>query len=87
MRDPMLISTMRFSLGQSVKLVSHDPEDYLPPVGAVGVIEGSDGDGDYDVLFPGHPCPVPPGRSWVVPGCQLAPAVYKTTDLRESAVA
>jgi hypothetical protein len=53
----------------------------------VGVIEGSDGDGDYDVLFPGHPCPVPPGRSWVVPGCQLAPAVYKTTDLRESAVA
>ena len=40
-------------------------DDEAMPVGAVGeVLDGPDWMNDYDVEFPGHPCPVPPGTFW-----------------------
>lgn len=63
-----------FRVGQMVKLVNHIPEDYMPPIGAIGtVLRGADGIGDYAVLFHGYPCGTLDGNDWEVPGCQLAP--------------
>lgn len=65
-----------WAVGAPVKLVSHYPDDYMPPIGYVGtIISPMDSDGDFDVLFPGCPCPNPPGTFWCVPKRQLAPAV------------
>ncbi len=50
-----------FKNGQLVMLVGCD--GFMPPLGAIGEIVGWD-DGDYEVLFPRHPCPVPPGITW-----------------------
>lgn len=57
--------------GTLVCLITGDDD---MPIGAVGeVLNGPDYMNDYDVLFPGHPCPVPPGidwschRTWLVP--------------------
>jgi hypothetical protein len=64
-----------FHVGQMVKLVSHTPDGYMPPVGAVGtVLRGADNVGDCSVLFHGYPCPVE-STDWEVPSCQLVPAV------------
>ena len=64
-----------WAMGSPVKLVSHYPDDYMPPIGAVGTIVAPvDDEGDLDVLFLGHPCPNPPGTFWCVPKCQLEPA-------------
>jgi hypothetical protein len=66
---------MIYKPGQMVKLVSHDPEDYMPPIGAVGtVLRGQDDVGDVSVLFHGYPCGTLDGNDWEVPACQLAPA-------------
>ena len=50
-----------FKIGQMVMLVGTD--GFMPPFGAIGEVTGYDGE-DYDVLFPKHPCPVPPGITW-----------------------
>lgn len=73
----------RFAVGQMVKLVSHAPDPYVPPIGAIGtVLRVADGYGDYAVLFhaypwnPAHGLPLDnplEGNDWEVPGCQLAP--------------
>jgi hypothetical protein len=61
----------RFRVGQLVMLMAHD--DYLPPIGAIGEIVGPlDADGDYEVMFPKHPCPVE-SPEWYVRECFLAP--------------
>lgn len=50
-------------VGQLVMLVGTD--GFMPPLGAVGEIVGPlDEYGDHEVLFPLHPCPVPPGVTW-----------------------
>jgi hypothetical protein len=51
----------------------HGDDDAMP-VGAVGeVLNGPDWMDDYDVEFPGHPCPVPPGTFWVCNKAWLVP--------------
>jgi hypothetical protein len=44
-------------------------DDFMPPIGSVGEIVGYDWTGrfDYEVKFPGHPCPVPPNENWYIP--------------------
>ena len=50
-------------IGQLVMLIGCD--DFMPPLGAIGEIVGElDSYGDYEVLFPKYPCPVPPGITW-----------------------
>lgn len=50
--------------GDMVRLV--DGDGFMPPLLSVGtVVSAFDEDGDADVYFPGYPCPVPPGTSWV----------------------
>lgn len=49
------------------------------PVGAVGeVLAGPDHMDDYDVDFPDHPCPVPPGTDWVAHRSWLLPIGQRT---------
>lgn len=73
----------RFRPGDMVRLVSHDPEWDLPPIGAVGtVIRSADEYGDYAVMFHGYPwkamkesdSPLE-SNDWEVPGQQLAPPI------------
>ena len=59
-----------FKPGQMVMLIGTD--GFMPPLGAIGEIVAFD-DGDYDVLFPKHPCPVPPGITWCAPPTWLMP--------------
>ncbi len=50
-------------VGTPVLLIGGDW--FMPPIGAVGTIyEPMDADGDYGVMFDGHPCPHPPGTHW-----------------------
>lgn len=59
-------------IGQLVMLVGTD--GYMPPLGAIGEIVGPlDEDGDYEVLFPQHLCPVPPGVTWAAQAHWLMP--------------
>jgi len=59
-------------VGQLVMLIGAD--GCMPPLGAVGEIVGPlDDEGDYEVLFPRHPCPVPPGVSWFAQANWLMP--------------
>lgn len=59
-------------IGQAVMLVGTDGS--MPPMGAVGVIVGPlDHDGDHEVDFPAHPCPVGGEETWFVPARWLMP--------------
>ena len=59
-------------VGQLVMLVGTD--GFMPPLGAIGEIVGLlDELGDHEVLFPGHPCPVPPGITWEAQAHWLMP--------------
>lgn len=59
-------------IGQLVMLVGTDK--YMPPLGSVGEIVGPlDDQGDYEVLFYHHPCPVPPGITWETQAHWLIP--------------
>lgn len=59
-------------VGQLVMLVGCD--NFMPPLGSVGEIVGPlDEWGDHSVLFPDHPCPVPPGITWEVQARWLMP--------------
>lgn len=59
-------------VGQLVMLVGTD--GFMPPLGAVGEIVGPlDEYGDYEVLFPRHPCQVPPGITWEAQAQWLMP--------------
>lgn len=78
-------------LGQLVMLIGAD--DFMPPLGAVGEVVGALDDwGDYEVLFPQHPCPVPPGVTWQAHCSWLMPineppraeATSRTLELQES---
>jgi hypothetical protein len=57
-------------IGQLVMLVGSD--GYMPPFGAIGEIVAFDGE-EYEVLFPRHPCPVPPGVTWFAEPSWLMP--------------
>lgn len=57
-------------IGQVVALVGTD--GFMPPIGAVGEVVGWD-DGDYEVAFADHPCPVPPGETWFAAPAWLVP--------------
>ena len=60
-------------IGQLVMIVRTDGS-YMPPLGAVGEIKSPlDEEGDHDVLFPRHPCPVPPEVTWCTPARWLIP--------------
>ena len=59
-------------VGQLVMLVGTD--GFMPPLCAVGEIVGPlDEYGDHKVLFPRHPCPVPPGVTWEAQAHWLMP--------------
>lgn len=59
-------------IGQLVMLIGTD--GFMPPLGAVGEIVGPlDKYSEHEVLFPRHPCPVPPGVTWEVPVKWLMP--------------
>ena len=63
---------MALKVGQLVMLIGCDA--FMPPLGAVGEIVGPlDEFGDYEVLFPRHPCPVPPGVTWETQAHWLMP--------------
>lgn len=63
---------MSWPIGTLVLLVFDDCPLESPPVGAYGeVVSALDDDGDYEVLFPHHPCPVPPGEWWFIPASWL----------------
>ena len=64
-------------IGQLVMLVGCD--GYMPPLGAIGEVVGFE-DGDYDVLFPKHPCPVPPGITWCAAPSWLMPIYGEAAD-------
>lgn len=73
--------THAWAVGAPVKIISHDPDDYMPPIGTVGtILTPMDDEGDFDVLFAGHPCPNLPGSYWCVPKCQLAPAILADSE-------
>lgn len=61
-------------VGDLVMLIGR--EDDMPPLGVVGEIVGPLDRGDFDVIFPWHPCPVAE-PSWCVPPCwlMLIPAI------------
>lgn len=59
-----------FKRGQLVMLVGSD--GFMPPFGSVGEVLAFDGE-DYDVEFPGYPCPNPPGTFWCAPPSWLMP--------------
>lgn len=63
--------------GQLVMLIGTD--GYMPPMGAIGEIVGYDGE-DYEVFFPKHPCPVPPGLYWCALPSWLMPLNGKKED-------
>lgn len=56
--------------GTLVILIATD--GFMPPLGAYGEIVAWD-DGDYEVLFPHYPCPVPPGITWYAAPYMLLP--------------
>ena len=56
--------------GTLVMLVRGD--GFMPPLGSIGEVIGYD-DGDYEVLFPRHSCPVPPGIFWYAEPAWLVP--------------
>lgn len=59
-------------IGTLVVLIGTD--GYMPPLGACGeIVSREDVDGDYDVLFPHHPCPNPPDTSWIAHRSWLLP--------------
>lgn len=69
---------MNYERGHTVRLISHEPDDYLPPIGTIGTIgEPADEDGDCYVIFLGWPCPAPPGSGWYVHWSQLAPEALR----------
>jgi hypothetical protein len=57
---------MKFKVGDVVMLIGCD--DFMPPIGSVGVVTGWSYQGglDYDVLFADHPCPVAEPE-WCIP--------------------
>lgn len=58
------------AVGDLVLLTGTD--GFMPPIGSIGEVQsGPDEVGDYEVLFPGCPCPVPPGILWYVPRSML----------------
>ena len=69
---------MGMPIGQRVMLIYWNAapgDDLYLPIGATGEIWSHlDEDGEYDVMFPDHPCPVSlPDTSWIVPAQWLIP--------------
>lgn len=59
-------------IGQLVMLIGTDA--FMPPLGAIGEIVGPlDDDGDYEVLFKKHPCPVGAEITWFAQARWLMP--------------
>lgn len=62
----------KLGVGSHVLLIGSD--GYMPPFCSYGqIVSDFDEDGDCDVLFFAHPCPVPPDISWVAHRSWLMP--------------